>query len=292
MADWRDGVEYAPTGRPYGFATPHAEPLTAPEPEPHLADDRPETPPAGFDAPTAPPLADLIPHTAETRDPHEAFDTGTASFTGATAWGTVAGHGSGGWNPTQPLPLSSESASQSTDFAPPTGAPVVPVQRENRAVPYGAVPYGAPPARPDAAGMPPYPQAAPYPPPDAYPRAGGYPPPGVAPQWAPPSPAPVARSATMGWLLVLLLLAGAVIQSLSLLFLLAATLIVRRVQPRRRALVTAVSIGAGIQLAVVALIWAAQPYDWFATSSSVSQVICFVLLIASTITMAVGGSRR
>lgn len=295
MADWRDGVEYAPTGRPYGFATPRADPLTAPQPEPHLADDRPEAPPAAFEAPSAPPLAQLVPHTVEPRDPHRAFDTGSASFTGATAWGTVAGHGSGGWDPTRPLPLSSESSSVATDFAPPTGPPVVPA-----AGVAAAGPYPPPPARPtrDAAfgGYPPpaYPQGTPsqgiysqgnYP-------QGAYPPGNPVPQWGSPPPAAPARPGAMGWLLVLLLLAGTVIQSLSVLLLVAAALIVRRVQPRRKGLATTAAVGAGALIPVAALTWAGQPYDWFATTSSVSQVICFVLLIAATISMAVGGSRR
>ncbi|HEX2856054.1 MAG TPA: hypothetical protein VHO26_01050 [Propionibacteriaceae bacterium] len=286
MADWRDGVEYAPTGRPYGFATPRAHPLTAPQPEPHPADDRPAAPPAAFEAPSAPPLAQLVPHTAEPRDPHEAFDTGSASFTGTTAWGTVAGHGSGGWDPTRPLPLSGEPASGATDFAPPTGPPVVPAAGVAAPGPY-APPL--PQRAPDAAfgGYPP----PAYPPQGSYPQ-GAYPPGNPGPQWGPPpSPTP-ARPGAMGWLLVLLLLGGTVIQSLSVLLLVAAALIVRRVQPPRRGLATAAAVGAGALIPVAALMWAGQPYDWFATTSSVSQVICFVLLIAATISMAVGGSRR
>lgn len=295
MADWRDGVEYAPTGRPYGFATPRTEPLSAPEPGPHPAEGRPESRPSEFDAPAAPPLADLVPHTAEARDPHEAFDTGSASFTGATAWGTVAGHGPGGWNPTQPLPLSNGPASTSTDFAPPTGPPVVPAQRFAPPPPAPPQPWSAapPPAGPYPAG---YPPQQPYPgapqPASGNRPAVPYPPAGVQPQWVPPTPQDAGRTTPLGWLLVLLLLAGAVINALSVLLLAASALIVRRVQPRRRGLVTAVSIGAGAVVPVLALAWAAEPYSWFETGSSVSQVICFVLLVATTITLAVGGSRR
>ena len=296
MADWRDGVEYAPTGRPYGFATPRSEPLTGPEPEQHLADGRPDTPPAEFDAPVAPPLEDLVPHTAEPRDPRTAFDTASASFTGATAWGAVGHHGPGAWVPTQPLGRSSDTAPTGTDFAPPTGAPVVPAG--GAAVPPPLTP--APPAGQAPPGYPPpagYPPPSPYPPPAGPPTGNGWGPQGQA-RHGQPLPGPPGQAGTparpdlMGWLLISLLLAGAVIQSLSILLLAAAAIVVRRVRPRRAGLVTAVSIGAGTLVPVMALAWAAQPYDWFATASSVSQVACFVLLIAATITLSMGSARR
>ena len=292
MADWRDGVEYAPTRRPYGFATPRAEPLPEPPPTTHLADGHPVTPPDTFSAPAAPPLRDLSPRTDTGRDPHAAFDSASAGFTGASAWGIVTHHGPDGWSPTEPLGLSGDARSTRTDFAPPTGPPVV------AALPGrpGPAPEGLPvnrlpaPAAYPAPGS--YPPPAAYPPPGSYPPPAAYPPPGSYPPTA-SEQATRPGSSAMTWLLVLLLLGGAVMQSLSILFLIGGGVVVRLVRPRRPMLVTVISVGAGIVFPVLAFLAViAEPYDILGAVSPMSQIVCFALAVVATITLAIGGSRR
>ncbi|MGJ6980753.1 hypothetical protein ACSDQ9_09535 [Aestuariimicrobium soli] len=149
MADWRDGAEYAPAERPDGFATPRTSPLSVATPDPHPAEGLPPMAPDGFQpSPTpTPPLAALVPSTAPTRDPHQAFDSGMTIVEGS-AWGS-AHNGPGGATPVrdprQPIvttssfgPLAgqapdhgagdawqgSSAPDPATRFAPPTGAPV------------------------------------------------------------------------------------------------------------------------------------------------------------------------
>ncbi|MDA8437791.1 MAG: hypothetical protein M0Z51_02875 [Propionibacterium sp.] len=97
----------------------------------------------------------------------------------------------------------------------------------------------------------------------------------------------------MALLLMVLLLGGAVMQSLSILFLIAGGVVVRLVRPRRPLLVTVVSVGVGIVFPVLAFLAVlVEPYDILGAVSPMSQIVCFALAVVATITLAIGGSRR
>lgn len=255
MADWRDGAEYAPTERPFGFATPRVAPLSAPAEPPSPAVGQPPVAPNDFTAPNAAPLATLAPRIEQARDPNRAFDTDSSTFTGQTAWGTVA-HGSGGWTPSQPFALTSSTganlAEQSaprpgSSFAPPTGGPVVP-----------ATGYPAP------VGVP-----------------SSQLPPGA---WAPPAPSQQPASSPMlDWLVFLCLLAGFLVRPISIVLIVAAWLIARQLKPVARSIRRTLSIGLGVAVVLGGLAALnAQPGDGYSEFSST------VLLVSLVLTITVG----
>ncbi len=74
MATWKDGPEYAPVERPFGFAQPDAAPLPHGAPPPPLPASPNGTPPQDMQEPTnAIPLAKLEPAQEESRDPKIPF---------------------------------------------------------------------------------------------------------------------------------------------------------------------------------------------------------------------------
>ena len=91
MATWEDGPEYAPVEWPTGFVAPRIGPLSTAEPQSDPSAGAPSEPPVRFDAPPdpVPPLADLVPSTAPTRDPAEPFQVVSAVVTTGSAWGSA-----------------------------------------------------------------------------------------------------------------------------------------------------------------------------------------------------------
>lgn len=109
MATWRDGPEYAPLERPAAFVDLATEPLENPPPVENLAALAPaELPVFGPPDQPTPPLAQLIPTTAATRDPRAAFEVVTSTLTNQSAWASA--HSAAittatvpAWTPDQPL---------------------------------------------------------------------------------------------------------------------------------------------------------------------------------------------
>lgn len=77
MVSWSDGVEYAPTERPDGFAMPRTSPLELPAKALSPAGGHPDAAPSTYhDAPGRRPLETLVPSSGPRRDPHAAFSAG------------------------------------------------------------------------------------------------------------------------------------------------------------------------------------------------------------------------
>ena len=91
MATWEDGPEYAPVEWPTGFVAPEVAPLSMAAPTSDPSAGAPAEPPTRFDQPhdPVPPLADLVPTTAPTRDPSEPFQVESAVMTAGSAWGSA-----------------------------------------------------------------------------------------------------------------------------------------------------------------------------------------------------------
>ncbi len=254
MADWRDGVEYAPTGRPYGFATPRADPLPEPPPRERTSPtaNHALSPTPSSRRRTPPARPEPAPRHVG-RDPHAAFDSRSAGFTGAVRGASSpTGPRTAGRRPNRSA-CPAMRAGAGTDFAPPTGEPVVAVAPAAAAPPPGAE-SPATPVRRQAPGT--YPSPGAQPPPGTYPP-GTYPLPAAIPLQAPipargpepqgPSRPPAAhpgqavgpgatsRPGPLGWLLVALLLGGVgddvVVDPVPRR---AAMVVVRLIRPRRQ----------------------------------------------------------
>lgn len=152
MVSWIDGVEYAPTQRPFGFAMPRAAPLPTAEPAPSLAEGQPAEAPGEFrQAPGANPLESLAPRTGPRRDPHRSFGVDQTALT-SSAWGSAhssATTRSARFDPTAAMAPSGLATGagllehSEAALAPPVGDPVAtwPVPREY-AQPEGGVNVG------------------------------------------------------------------------------------------------------------------------------------------------------
>lgn len=258
-----------PLPQPFGFASPAAPPLSATESKQPLTPGE-LPPPVDYAQPTQvmPPLAAIAPQPADPRDPHEPFgDTLPAPVTT-------------GWDPSQPLPLSSASsrlgaalpdietlpppsgvpvsAAQLGAFPPPTGAPVT------GQPPYPATPY---PAGPPVAG--PYQAANPYP---ANPYAAAYQAPAPESPAGPLNAQRVLQAANP--YVLLLLLAGTVWPQLAMFTLFGATFSATlRKSPARVMLIVSLVI-----CLLVGFVWYA---GYFSTSQwySTAQLLNIINLI-------------
>jgi hypothetical protein len=134
MASWRDGPEYAPVERPVAFAAPRAPDLPVAEPRQSLANGAPVQRPDEFHQPSVPvpALASLAPRIEPTRDAHQPFEVASMTLTReSSAWSSAHSsvlqpHGAdaaAGFDPMRPI-LTSAPQPGSSEFAPPSGAPV------------------------------------------------------------------------------------------------------------------------------------------------------------------------
>ncbi len=256
MATWRDGPEYAPTVRPEAFVEPPAAPLQTPPPPAHPSAGAPGEQP-GFTQPQqpAPDLASLIPSADPGRDPRLAFEVVTSSLTGPTAWGsahTAAGPSAAqvAWSPQQPLmPVS----------GPVVGSIPAPVSQQPRAT-VNPQPFPAP-------GTPQW-----FAPPDA------------AQRYQPPvqvSFGQVVKAITPGVLITLVI--GALINSLSIVMLAVSFGLSSRIPYRREQVQLAYVVGLGVVgLAATASLLLDDFYltaAWEA-ASGIAQLVCFLLPFA------------
>lgn len=124
MASWTDGVEYAPTDRPGGFAMPRTAPLSQAPREVSPAQGQPVQPPATFETPRqAVPLERLVPPTGPTRDPREAFRTAGGERGGVWGAGHADAEAPAAFDPHAPM-TTTALLDPVEQFAPPSGAPV------------------------------------------------------------------------------------------------------------------------------------------------------------------------
>ncbi|MGC3953351.1 MAG: hypothetical protein QM804_03690 [Propionicimonas sp.] len=270
MATWRDGPEYAPTVRPDAFVEPVAEPLPVPPAEPHLSAFAPTEPPA-FTPPeqATPDLTTLIPAAGPSRDPQQAFEVVTAAVTSTTAWG-AAHHVPAGavgtvpdWSPEQPF----------AGLAPVTGSIPAPVPTQPR----------------PAVNQPPFPEPgtpAWFAPPDASQR-----------YQAPPqvSLGQVVRAITPAVLITLVI--GGLLNSLSLVMLGLSFALATRIVHRPRQIRTVYLVALGIVglSAVVNLLTEGFYFDWaWEVASGWAQALCWLLPFALglIVAMALGKGEK
>ncbi len=263
MATWRDGPEYAPTVRPEAFIEPPVPPLESPPAEGHPSSGAPGEHP-GFTRPEqdTPDLATLIPSADPGRDPRQAFEVVTSPLTSPTAWGsahTAAGAASSAvpWSPLQPLtPVS----------APVVGSIPAPVPLQPRAN-VNPQPFPAP-------GTPQW-----FAPPDASQR------------YRPPAQvtlSQVVKAITPGVLITLVI--GALINSLSIVMLALSFGLSTRIPYRREQVQLAYVVALGlVGLAATGTLLAEDFYLTAAweTASGVAQLVCFLLPFAVGLIVAV-----
>lgn len=205
MANWTDGPEYAPHERPAAFHTPDTPPLDVPADPPNPAANLPVEHPS-YAAPSVPTpdLAAIAPPPSQAaRDPREAFSVVQAAVTSSSAW--TAAHSTTGtlaaptWDPTQPL-----TQTAITTITYPTPAPNFPPPQVNQT---------------------PFPQPG---------TTDWFAPPGAMPPPGPPQVtfAQLWRVSTAGVLIPLLI--GGVIPSLSMIMLALSFSMSGRITRRRR----------------------------------------------------------
>lgn len=257
MAGWQDGAEYAPIGRPDGFATPIADPL--PDPEPVVAaTPGPGAPPAGFQPGnlSSPPLDQLAAVPTVERNPREPFSTTATLMTGDSAWGAahrsdlmLAGNS---FDPRQPITTSGGA------FAPPTGDPLA-------FPPPSSAPLDLPPPAsmhqpgtfPPAAGLPP----GGFPP-------GGYPPGAVAQQPPPARPATTQAQRQMSTTAIMILVLGLFVSSLGPFSILIAAGLSLRIPALKAPAFTLLALGT---VFLLRLLFGDIGYD---TWGPVYQLVC------------------
>lgn len=258
MATWRDGPEYAPTARPEAFVEPPAAPLESPPVDAHPSAGAPGEHP-GFTAPEqpTPDLATLIPSVDPGRDPRLAFTVVSSTLTGPTAWGAAHTAPAGAlaqqapsWSPQQPLSPASTPVMGSIP-APPPSQPRAMVNPQ---------PFPAP-------GTPQW-----FAPPDAGQR---YQPPAQV------SLGQVVKAVTPAVLITLVI--GALINSLSIVMLALAFGLASRI-PYRRSHVQ-VSFVVGLSLVGLAAVVTLVLEDFYlsaawAAASGVAQLVCWLLPFA------------
>lgn len=272
MADWRDGAQYAPHERPDGFATPRTSPLSVAEPEPNPAAGQPLQGPDSFapDPTPAPPLEALVPSAKPSRDPREAFSSGSVAHD-AGAWGAAhSGPGTGprAFDPTAPMVTTSTSFSGQSSASSAQGA-----------------------ASNDAASWAPPDQSTQFAPPAGAPVAGvAYPPGGPAPlAWNQQPQGPVANGSAitvvqcMGYGLILVLLAGLIIRPLSLVLLLVAIPLSLMAKIGKQHLMRMVSVAAAVVL-VLGIAFPGQR-DTLDAIGFWSQIACLIVLPAGLFTV-------
>ncbi|MGC4153176.1 MAG: hypothetical protein QM628_08845 [Propionicimonas sp.] len=270
MATWRDGPEYAPVVRPDAFVEPVAEPLETPPTVPDLSAGAPSEQPV-FAAPeqSAPDLTMLTPASVPSRDPHLAFEVVAAAVASPTAWGAAHTAPAGApaaapaWTPQQPFAGST----------PVTGSIAAPVPTQPRV----------------SANPPPFPEPgtpAWFSPPDASQR-----------YQAPPqvSLGQVVRALTPAVLITLII--GALLNSLSLVMLGLSFALATRIPYRRQQIRTLYLSAAGLAGLAGTFVLVTEGFylDWaWEVASGAAQVLCWLLPFALglVVAMAMGKGEK
>lgn len=299
MAQWQDGAEYAPAERPDGFATPRTPPLSAAPQAPHPAEGLPLQAPDAFQPSPVPvpPLSALVPSTAPTRDPHQAFDSGMTIVEGS-AWGSAHSASSTNhpsWDPTKPIVTSASFGSSTSSHGHGTGHAAL----GGTAAPGGTGAVGG------AVGL----DQLPPPGQGQFPQVpNGQNQASWAPnQFAPPTGAPVSAYSpaplpwnppgqpstgqgrfmtvlkNMGYALAILLAAGMLIRPISFVVLLSAIPLSLMATVRKQTLMRTAAIAAATAL-VMGLLF---PGDNDATSAiaGYAQFACLVVLVLDLIAL-------
>lgn len=284
MATWTDGPEYAPLTRPDVFVAPDAAPLPQAEPAASPAPSASGPPPA---APpdAAPPdyVADdagvaldaVEPPAPATRDPREPFDVAS---TPVTTWTP---------HPTSPPADPGLAPHPGAMAAAPAGNPSA----------WGSVhaPTSSSAAAPPWAPDQPFPAASPQPT-QHLPGPSSAPLPHPAP-WDPPPPprslqpvtlGDMARAATPGVLISLVV--GGLVSGLALPLYLVASVLASRIEHRRRAIARAFSIGAFAALgAGLVSLYATYGYFdlflWYEASLGWFSLACWVMIAFTMLTV-------
>lgn len=262
MATWQDGPEYAPLVRPDAFVEPVAEPLEIPAPVADLSAGAPSEQPV-FAAPEqpTPDLTMLTPASVPSRDPQLAFEVVTAAVTSPTAW-SAAHTAPGG------APASAPAWTPQQPFAGST--PVT-----------GSIPAPAPTQPRVSANPPPFPEPgtpAWFAPPEASQRYQAPPQVGLG---------QVVRAITPAVLITLII--GALLNSLSVVMLGLSFALSTRIPYRRAQVRNLYLVAAGIVGLAGAFILVAEGFylDWaWEYASGAAQVLCWLLPFALGLVVA------
>lgn len=263
MATWRDGPEYAPPVRPEAFVEPVAEPLESPPPASDLSAGAPSEQPV-FVAPEqpTPDLTMLTPASVPSRDPQLAFEVVTSAVTSPTAW----------------------SAAHSAPAGAPAPAPEwTPVQPFTGSSPFtGSIPAPAPTQPRVSTNPPPFPEPG---------TPAWFAPPEADQRYQPPPQVglgQVLRAITPAVLITLVI--GALLTSLSVVMLGLSLALSVRIPYRRRQVRMLYLVAAGIVALAGGFILVTEGFylDWaWEIASGAAQAVCWLLPFALGLVVAI-----